>query len=38
MMGSSDKPEAPAYIGATTRINNRDVEKNRKEGNKVETS
>src|SRR5574344_1892951 len=37
-MGSSDKPEAPAYTGATTRIGGRDVATNRKEGNNVVTS
>src|SRR5574344_206072 len=37
-MGSSDKPEAPAYTGATTRIAGRDVATNRKEGNNVVTS
>lgn len=37
-MGNSDKPEAPAYTGATTRIAGRDVATNRKEGNNVITS
>ena len=36
-MGSS-QPEAPAYTGATTRINNRDVSTNRMEGGNVVTS